>query len=179
MHTHHRTVRQDSYRRWHMCTRRRQEFCGSAALWPSTRPKPTVSGETTCSPSSHVGRHRLTWTFAGALCQGSGAKEAAESTGSFWGARTCPKRTQKSFPTQSCRHKRSNCLQLFVASPKLLANTNQRNASRRSTSNNGAQQPTAQKVPTKSGGSFSSASAKPKPTGKTSLRICSAVPRIV
>ena len=85
MHIHHRMVRQDSYRRWHMCTRRRQEFCGSAVLWPSIRPKPTVFGETTCSRSSHVGRRRLTWTFAGALCQGLGAKEAPESTGSFWG----------------------------------------------------------------------------------------------
>ena len=162
-----------------MCTRRRQEFCGSAALWPSTRPKPTVSGETTCSPSSHVGPHRLIWTFARVLCQGSGAKKAAASIDSFWEARTYPKRTQKSFPTQSCKHRRSNCHQLFVASPKLLANTRLRNASRRSTSNNGAPQPTAQKVPTKSGGSCSSPSAKPKPTGRTSLRICSAVPRIV
>ena len=162
-----------------MCTRHRQEFCGSAALWPSTQPKPTVSGETTCLASSHVGPHRLTWTFARVLCQGSGAKKAAASIDSFWEARTYLKRTQQSFPTQSCKHKRSNCHQLFVASPKLLANTRQRNASRRSTSNNGAPQPTAQKVPTKSGGSCSSPSAKPKPTGITSLRICSAVPGIV
>ena len=161
-----------------MCTLRRQEFCGSAALWPSTRPKPTVSGETTCSPSSHVGPHRLTWTFAGVLCQGSGAKRAAASVDSFWGPVPTQKGRKKHFPTQSCKHRRSNCHQLFVASPKLLANTRQRNASRRSTSSNGAPQPTAQKVPTKSGGSCSSPSAKPKPTGMTSLRICSAVPRI-
>ena len=162
-----------------MCTRRRQEFCGSAAQWPSTLPKPTVSGETTCWPSSHVGPHRLTWTFARVQCQGSGAKKAAASIDSFWGARTYPKRTQQSFPTQGCKHRRSNCHQLFVASPKLLANTRRRNASRRSTSNNGAHQPTAQKMPTKSGGSCSSPSEKAKPTEMTSLRICSAVPRIV
>ena len=154
-----------------MCTRRRQEFCGSAALWPSTRPKPTVSGETTCSPSSHVGPHRLTWTFARVLCQGSGAKKAAASIDSFWGARTYPKRTQQSFPTQSCKHRRSNCHQPFVASPKLLANTRQRNASRRTISNNGVPQPTVQKMPTKSGGSCSRPSAKAKPTGKTFLQI--------
>ena len=163
-----------------MYTRRRQEFCGSAALWPSTRPKPTVSGETTCSPSSHGGPHRPTWTFAGVLCQGSEAKKAAASIDSFWGGgRTHPKRTQQSFPTQSCKHRRSNCHQPFVASPKLLANTRRRNASRRSTWNNGAPQPIAQNVPTKSGGRCSSASAKAKRTGITSLRICSAVPRIV
>ena len=162
-----------------MCTRRRQDFCGSPALWPSTRPRPTVSGETTCSPSSHVGPHRLTLTFARVLCQGSGAKKVAASIGSFWGARTYPKRTQKSFPTQSCKHRRLNYHQLFVASPKLLANTRLRNASRRSTSNNGAPQPTAQKMSTKNGGVCSSPSAKPKPIGRTSLRICSAVPRIV
>ena len=162
-----------------MCTRRRQEFCGSAALWPSTQPNPTVSGETTCSPSSHVGPHRLTWTFARVLCQGSGAKKAAASIDSFWGAPTYPKRTRQSFPTQNCKHKRSNCHQLFVASPNLFANIRQRNASRTSTSNNGAPQPTAQKVPTKSGGSCSSPSAKAKPPGMTSLRICSAVPKIV
>ena len=162
-----------------MCTRRRQEFCGSAALWPSTRPKPTVSGETTCSPSSHVGPHRLTVTFARVLCQGSGANKAAASIDPFWGARTYPKRTQQSFPTQSCKHRRSNCHQLFVASPKLLANTRQRNASRRSTSNNGAPQPTAKKVLKMSGGRCSSPLARPRPRGRTSLRICSAVPRIV
>ena len=162
-----------------MCTRRRQEFCGSAALWPSTRPKPTVSGETTCSPSSHVGPHRLTWTFGGVLCQGSGAKKAEATIDSFWGARTYPKRTQPSFPTQSCKHRRSNCHQLSVASPKLFANARQRNASRRSTSNNGAPQPIAQEMLTKSGGTCFSPSAKPKPTGMTSLRTCSAVPRIV
>ena len=162
-----------------MCTRRRQEFCGSAALWPSTRPKPTVSGETTCSPSSHVGPRRLTWTFAGVLCQGSGAKRAVANIHSFWGARTYPEGTQQSFPTQSCKHRRSNYHQLFVASPKLLANTRQQNTSRKSTSNNGAPQPTAQKMSTKSGGSCSSPSAKPKPTGRASLRICSAVPGIV
>ena len=162
-----------------MCTRRRQGFCGSAALWPSTRPKPTVSGETTCPPSSHVGPHRLTWTFARVLCQGSGANKVAASIDSFWGARTYPKRTQNSYPTHSCKRRRFNCHQLFVASPKLLANTRLRNASRRSTSNNGAPQPTAQKVPTKSGGNCFSPSAKIKPTGRTSLRICSAVPRIV
>ena len=71
-----------------MCTRRRQEFCGSAALWPSTRPKPTVSGEITCSRSSPVGPHRLTWTFARVLCQGQEAKKAAASIDSFWGGAT-------------------------------------------------------------------------------------------
>ena len=80
-----------------MCTRRRQEFCGSAALWPSTRPKPTVSGETTCSPSSHVGPHRLTWTFARVLCQGSGAKKAAASINSFWGPVPTQKGGNKAF----------------------------------------------------------------------------------
>ena len=162
-----------------MCTRRRQEFCGSAALWPSTQPKPTVSGETTCSPSSHVGPHRPTWTFARVLCQGSGAKEAAASIDSFWVGRTLPKRTPQSFPTQSYKHKRSNCHQLFVASPMLLANTKRRNSSRKNTSNNGAPQPTAQKMSTKSGGECSSPSEKAKPQGRPSLRICSAVPRIV
>ena len=162
-----------------MCTRRRQEFCGSAALWLSTRPKPTVSGETTCSPSSHVGPHRLTWTFARVLCQGSGAEKAAESIDSFWVGRTLPKRTPQSFPTQNYKHRRSNCRQLFVASLKLLANARQRNASRKSTSNNDAPQPIAQKMSTKIGGTCFSPSAKPKPTGMTSLQICSAVPRIV
>ena len=160
-----------------MCTRRRQEFCGSAALWPSTRPTPTVSGETTCSPSSHVGPHRLTWTFARVLCQGSEAKKPLAGRESYWEARTYPERTQLHFPTQSCKRKHSNCHRPFVASPKLLAGS--RNSSWRSTSSSGAPQPTAQKVPTKSGGSCSSPSAKPKPTGMTSLRICSAVPRIV
>ena len=162
-----------------MCTRRRQEFCGSAALWPSTQPKPTVSGETTCLASSHVGPHRLTWTFARVLCQGSEAKKAAANIDSFWGARTYPKWTQKSFPMQTCKHRRSNCHQPFVASPKLLANKRQRNASRKTISNNGVPQPTVQKMPTKSGGSCSSPSAKPMSSGMTSLRICSAVPRIV
>ena len=72
-------------------------------------------------------------------------QKAAGSIVSFWGARTYPKKTQQSFPTQSCKHKRSNCHQLFVASPKLLANTRQRNASRRSISSNGAPQPTAKR----------------------------------
>ena len=162
-----------------MYIRFRQGCCVSAALLPSTQPQPTVSGETTSSLLSHVGPHRLTWTFARVLCQGSGANKVAASIDSFWGARTYPKRTQKSFPTQSCKHRRLNCHQLFVASPKLLANTRLRNASRRNTSNNGAPQPTAQKVPTKSGGNCFSPSAKIKPTGRTSLRICSAVPRIV
>ena len=111
-----------------MCTRRRHEFCGSAALWPSTRPKPTVSGETTCSPSSHVGPHRLTWTFARLLCQGSGAEQAAESIDSFWVGRASPKKTPQSFsdaelqaqalklpPTlrclaqAACQHKTTKC----------------------------------------------------------------------
>jgi hypothetical protein len=169
-----------------MYTRRRKGCCVSAALWLSTRPKTTVSGETTCSPSSHVGPHRLTWTFAAVLCQGSGANKVAASIDSFWGARTYPKRTQNSYPTHSCKRRRFNCHQLFVASPRLLVNTKLRYAIRRSTSNNGAPQPSAQKLPvapgvlqTKSGGSCSSPSAKPKPTGRTSLRICSAVPRIV
>ena len=68
-----------------MCTRLRQEFCVLAALWHSTRPKLIASGETTCSPSSHVGPHLLTWTFANVLCQGSAAKQAVANIDSFWG----------------------------------------------------------------------------------------------
>ena len=159
-----------------MCTRHRKECCGSAALWPSTRPKPIVSGETTCLLSSHVGPHRLTWTFAGVLCQGSGAKKAG-ATNSRAGR---PVHPQEGRSAAFRRRAASTSAQTTASSslPRPSCCTRQRNASRRSTSSNGAPQPTAQKVPTKSGGSCSSPSAKPKPTGRTSPRICSAVPRI-